>query len=140
MAELANCPRCNSLFMKGQATVCRDCVKQEEEEFQTVYAFVRQKKNRTATVPEIVRETGVAEYKIRDFVKAKRLHPSQFPALAYSCEKCGADIQEGRICEACAVDLQRVIQKQEEIQNALERNEKEDAGPVTYYSIKGKER
>ncbi|GGF31228.1 hypothetical protein GCM10010954_33040 [Halobacillus andaensis] len=140
MAELANCPRCNALFMRGPATVCRDCVKQEEKEFQTVYAFVRQKKNRTATVLEIVRETGVEEYKIRDFVKAKRLHPAQFPALAYSCEKCGADIQEGRLCESCAREIHQGVREQEELKSVTERNKKEDAGPVTYYSVKGKER
>ncbi|WP_101843026.1 TIGR03826 family flagellar region protein [Halobacillus sp. Marseille-P3879] len=140
MAELANCPRCNALFMKGPVKVCRDCVKQEEEDFQTVYSFVRQKKNRTATVSDIVRETGVEEYKIREFVKAKRLHPAKFPGLAYSCKKCGADIKEGQLCEGCTGQLQADMQKQEEIKAIAEKNKKEDAGQVTYYSVKGNNR
>ncbi|MCP3028098.1 TIGR03826 family flagellar region protein [Halobacillus sp. A5] len=140
MAELANCPWCHGLFMKGPAAICRDCVKQEEDDFQTVYSFVRQKKNRTATVPDIVRETGVEEYKIREFVKAKRLHPTQFPGLAYSCEKCGTDIKDGRMCESCTGELKEGVQKQEKMKQAAQKGKKEDLGQVTYYSVKGNNR
>ncbi|MFC7062465.1 TIGR03826 family flagellar region protein [Halobacillus seohaensis] len=136
MAELANCPKCNALFMRGPATVCKDCVKREEEEFQTVYAFVRQRQNRTATVEDIVRGTGVEEHKIREFVRSKRLHPAQFPSLSYGCEKCGADIREGRLCSNCTEEIQNGIQQQDQLNDIQERNKKKDLGNATYYSMK----
>lgn len=38
MSQLANCPRCNALFMKSSfQTVCVSCLKEEERAFETVY-------------------------------------------------------------------------------------------------------
>ncbi|MCP3031434.1 flagellar protein YvyF [Halobacillus sp. A1] len=135
MAELANCPRCHALFMKGPAIVCNDCVKREEEDFQLVYSFVRKKENRTAAIPDIVRKTGVEEYKIREFVKSKRLHPAQFPALSYGCERCGADIRVGRLCEDCTISIRSGVQMQDELDYLEACNKKEGLGPVTYYTV-----
>ncbi|UOR11668.1 TIGR03826 family flagellar region protein [Halobacillus amylolyticus] len=136
MAELANCPRCHGLFMKGSASVCQNCLKQEERDFQTVYAFMRKKQNRTANVMEIVEGTGVDEVTIRGFVKVKRLHPAQFPEVTYDCEKCGAQIRDGRLCESCTNEIQDGVRKQEELEQLGERNRKDDMGRVTYYSAK----
>ncbi|UOQ94403.1 flagellar protein YvyF [Halobacillus shinanisalinarum] len=136
MAELANCPRCYGLYIKGSALVCQNCLKQEERDFQTVYAFMRKKQNRTANVREIVEETGVDERTIRGFVKSKRLHPAQFPQLTYDCSKCGAQIREGRLCESCTNELQDGVRKQGEIDQLSERNRKDDMGQVTYYTVK----
>ncbi|WP_226580622.1 TIGR03826 family flagellar region protein [Halobacillus litoralis] len=136
MGDLANCPRCNALFMKGAATVCPACVKKEEADFQTVYAFIRKKVNRTATVDDIVRETGVPEKQIRKFVKQKRLHPAHFPNLTYGCEKCGRSIREGRICEGCNQSIQTGLQREERNKEFSERikETKKDYGR-TYYSL-----
>lgn len=137
MGDLANCPRCHAIFMKGAAVVCPACSKKEEEDFQTVYAFMRKKQNRTATVEEIEENTGVPEKRIRQFVKQKRLHPAQFPNLAYGCEKCGASVREGRICERCQRDIQTGLRQHE--QNESFRNKKIEAEQAkesrTYYSV-----
>ncbi|MFD2922567.1 TIGR03826 family flagellar region protein [Halobacillus naozhouensis] len=136
MTDLANCPRCHGLFMKGTASVCPNCVKQEERDFQVVYTFLRKKQNRTANMQEIVEGAGVEEVRIRSFVKSKRLHPAQFPQLTYDCEKCGAQIREGRLCEGCRQEIERGVQKHEEIEQLQERNRQDDVGRVTYYSVK----
>ncbi|MCA0971564.1 flagellar protein YvyF [Halobacillus litoralis] len=137
MAEVANCPRCNAIFMKGPSVyVCPDCKKQEEKDFQTVYAFMRKKQNRTANVQEIEYHTGVEEKLIRKFVAQKRLHPAQFPNLMYSCERCGGDIQDGRLCSSCTEEIHSGLNKMkrnEELEK--HKREAERAKNKTYYSL-----
>ncbi|ARI79140.1 TIGR03826 family flagellar region protein [Halobacillus mangrovi] len=101
-----NCPHCNAIFMKDTTYICPSCRKIEEEQFHTVYGFLRNKRNRTATIAEVVEETGVPQNQLREFVKQKRLHPAQFPNLAYLCEKCGAEIKSGRICKDCTKEIE----------------------------------
>jgi flagellar operon protein (TIGR03826 family) len=107
MGTVANCARCNAIFLKGTAMNCPNCRKIEEEQFHIVYTFMRKKQYRTANVIEIVEKTGVPEKQIREFVKQKRLHPAQFPSLGYCCERCGTEIKEGRICESCRKELKQ---------------------------------
>ncbi|MBX0357540.1 TIGR03826 family flagellar region protein [Halobacillus sp. Nhm2S1] len=136
MGELANCSRCNGLFLKGSSTVCPECRKQEEKEFHIVYAFLRKKQNRTATVEEIEAETGVSERQIRQFVKQKRLHPVHFPNLSYGCEKCGAAINEDRLCDSCKESIQKGLHARERnasLEAKKEQQEREKANR-TYYS------
>ncbi|TFB24383.1 hypothetical protein E3U55_02460 [Filobacillus milosensis] len=107
MGELANCPRCGALFLKGAQDVCKDCHNEEEEKFDTVYAFIRQKKNRMATVLEVSDATGVEESLIMKWVHKKRLHPASFPNLTYKCERCDNQIYEGNLCKDCAEELKK---------------------------------
>ncbi|WP_079478165.1 TIGR03826 family flagellar region protein [Halobacillus salinus] len=138
MGEVANCPRCNAIFMKGAATVCPECQKQEEKDFQTVYVFLRKKENRTANVKEIEYHTGVEEKLIRKFVAQKRLHPAQFPNLMYHCDRCGAGIQEGRLCDSCTEEIEGGLEKVERDKDFEKR--KEDLERLksnkTYYSLR----
>ncbi|WP_281658519.1 TIGR03826 family flagellar region protein [Halobacillus sp. Cin3] len=136
MGELANCPRCNSIFIKGTAVICQACVKKEEQDFQTVYTFLRKKSNRTATVNEIEAKTGVSKKQIREFVKQKRLHPSQFPSLEYGCEKCASPIQEGRICSGCSKELGAELEQVTRNEQFAGRiKDKEKIYRKTYYSV-----
>ncbi|RPF54353.1 TIGR03826 family flagellar region protein [Aquisalibacillus elongatus] len=105
MGDLANCPRCGALFLKGPLDVCQNCYQEEEEKFDLVYQFIRQKKNRMATVLEVSSETGVEEKLIMKWVHQKRLHPAQFPNLTYPCERCSNPIREGKLCKDCADEL-----------------------------------
>lgn len=101
MAELANCVSCGKVYAKHIKDICEECFKQEEKDFDTVYRFLRERKNREATLQKIVEKTGVTENVIITFIKNKRLRTSQFPKLAYPCEQCGTDIVTGKICEDC---------------------------------------
>ena len=139
MAEPANCPRCGKLFMKGPQTVCDACRKKEEDDFQTVYKFIRQRENRTATVEEISEATEVEEWQIRRFVKEKRLHPANFPSLSYECERCGALIQEGRMCNDCNAEINKGIQQHDRDKELGSRIKEQEQNlrkkSTTYYSV-----
>ncbi|WP_067727091.1 TIGR03826 family flagellar region protein [Oceanobacillus damuensis] len=136
MAELANCTRCEAVFVKNLRDICPNCYKKEEEAFQKVYKFLRIRKNREATLIEIVEATGVEETLITKFVKEKRLHAADFPKLAYPCENCGANIVSGKLCISCAEELKKELAAFEETEKITEEVRiREASGKSTYYAM-----
>ncbi|WP_433744813.1 TIGR03826 family flagellar region protein [Falsibacillus pallidus] len=135
MAEITNCPTCNSIFAKNAfRDVCDKCFKEEEKQYDTVYGFLRKRENRAATIPTIVAQTGVPEDLIHKFVRKGRFNIAHFPNLGYPCDKCGTIIKQGKICENCSSSLRADLQSfQNEQKRAAEIREKEKA---TYYSNK----
>lgn len=131
MAELANCSRCQAVFVKTIRDVCQTCYKEEERAFETVYRFLSIRKNREATMMEIVKATEVEENFIIKFIKEKRLRTSQFPKLAYPCERCGVDIIHGRLCGDCSDDIKSGLEYYDKMEKqAREKEEKAN----TYYT------
>jgi len=113
--ELANCASCGNVFAKSMRDICRDCYMKEEEDFKTVYKFLTVRKNRQATILEIVDGTGVDEDLIIKFIKEKRLRASEFPNLSYPCNKCGNPILEGKLCGTCKDSLINAIEYHEKV-------------------------
>lgn len=136
--SIKNCKSCGKVFADPVRDICRDCYYAEEEAFQTVYRFITKKKNREATITEIVKATGVEEELIIKFMKQNRLRASQFPKLAYPCESCGVDIVEGRLCESCKSSIQRDLKIHEDI-TRIKQEMKDDREPV-YYTINKEKR
>ncbi|MGD6817064.1 TIGR03826 family flagellar region protein [Metabacillus sp. 84] len=134
MNELANCPKCNALYVQTQfRTVCADCYKIEEKQFETVYSFLRKRENRKAKLEEVVEGTGVPEEMILKFIRLGRLQLSNFPNLGYPCDKCGGAIREGKICQSCTKDLHDQLgrlQREEEHQRQMAQNSQK-----TFYSF-----
>lgn len=112
MAELRNCPKCNSIFnYNGIREICSKCAADEEKMYETVYRFLRKRENRSATVQQIVKVTGVEEELLHKWVRKGRLQTALFPNLGYPCENCGELTQSGTICEACQKELKGELQK-----------------------------
>lgn len=143
MADLANCSRCGNLYVQTTRDICEACYKEEERQFEIVYNFMKKRANRQATIPEIVEATGVKEEVIIKFVKEKRLRTTQFPNLAYPCERCGQQIVEGKLCQSCSTELTGELKHQHDIEQVKKFNqekEKEKANQ-TYIAVdKGKNR
>lgn len=110
MVQLDNCAQCGEVFAKSVRDICLKCYEQEEADFQTVYKFLMKRKNREATMPEIVKQTGVKEETIIKFIKQQRLRATDFPNLTYPCEKCGTPVSEGRLCENCAQNIRKQVE------------------------------
>lgn len=125
MAELSNCPKCGRLFVKNLASICNECRKEEEKKFEIVYQYIRKKENRTATVTEISEATGVEEELIMKFVKEGRLRPTHFPNLGYPCDRCGKQIQRGKLCDQCQEDIKVELNKYDKEKERIEREKKE---------------
>ncbi|MFD2639007.1 TIGR03826 family flagellar region protein [Piscibacillus salipiscarius] len=128
MGELANCPQCGELFVKGAISVCQKCYQEEEKKFEKVYKFIRKRKNRTATMYEVASETGVEESLITKWIKEKRIHPSQAPNFNYPCEKCGNPISEGKLCPSCTDTLRKNMTEEADVKQ-------EAVNTMTYYNV-----
>lgn len=136
MAELANCSRCDAVFVKHIREICNNCYREEEKAFDTVYKFLRERQNREATMMEIVEKTGVEEALIIKFIKEKRLRTSQFPKLAYPCEKCGSQIVTGKLCGDCSAILKRELEQYEkEQQHSQAKKQEATERTRIYYTI-----
>lgn len=135
MEELTNCPNCNEIFMKNKfRDVCPKCWKQEEEDYDKVYKFMRKRENRAATIEQVVTQTGVKEETLLKFIKKGRIQLTNFPNLGYPCDKCGRIIRTGKICEKCTNELRedlKTFQSEEKRKQELLKKEK-----ATYYSAK----
>ncbi|MUK90807.1 hypothetical protein GMD78_20865 [Ornithinibacillus sp. L9] len=135
MAELANCSRCDAVFVKNIRDICHNCYKKEEQDFQTVYQFLRKQVNREATLIEVVDATGVEESLIIKFIKEKRLHTSQFPKLAYPCEKCGTNIVSGKLCSSCSSELLNELEQHEQVEQRAQLVKEKNKTQNIYYTI-----
>ncbi len=107
--ELKNCHWCGRVFAHASDTVCPDCRKQEEKDFDKVFDFLKKKKN--ATIAEVHEETGVEKRRIIKFIRQGRLltDTGEPFEIFVDCEKCGNPIREGRLCDRCADSLREQL-------------------------------
>ncbi|MGE5553704.1 MAG: MerR family transcriptional regulator [Betaproteobacteria bacterium] len=104
--ELRNCIRCGKVFMYVSKRVCPACQKEMDEIFEKVRVFV--KAHPGATVAEISAALEIDEQLINEFVREGRFDVVT-EALTVYCERCGKPIHRGRLCEQCAVMLDKEI-------------------------------
>lgn len=135
--QLDNCPRCGKLFLKAFRDICPDCYKEEQQNFEKVYRFVRKQENRQASMQDIIEGTGVSEDDISRFIREGRLRVSNMPNLGYKCESCGKTIKSGTICDDCKQQLAKELQKAEEIA-AIKERQRQESNRSSFYKIDGK--
>jgi flagellar operon protein (TIGR03826 family) len=104
--DLSNCPECGEIYVKNKfRNVCEKCWREEEAAYDTVSKYMKKRENRAATMLQVVEATGVPESLILKFIKNGKLQITQFPNFGYPCDKCGAVIRTGRLCEDCANEI-----------------------------------
>lgn len=129
--EIGNCPKCGDLFIPSAfRDLCEKCYREEEDAFERVNQFLKQKENRMASMMQVVEATEVDEELIYKFIRKGRIRLIHFPNLGYPCEVCGKRIQKGILCEDCMSevknDLEVFEKEQERQQEIMEKR--------TYYS------
>lgn len=135
MAELSNCPDCGDIFIKNLFREnCEKCFKEEERMYEIVYQFLRQRKNRAATMDVVIRETGASEKMLYKWIRKGRLQRALFPNLGYPCEKCGNLIQEGKLCKNCISQIKKDLDIFEEEKNRQQEIQERERSR-TYYSV-----
>ncbi|WP_100405462.1 TIGR03826 family flagellar region protein [Bacillus solitudinis] len=111
MKDVANCPKCGTLFVKALRPICNSCFTEQEKNYEKVSTFMRKKQNRMASIRELHEKTEVPLEQIHQFVREGRLLAKSFPGLGYPCESCGELIQEGRICATCKGNITGGLEK-----------------------------
>lgn len=109
--EIRNCKRCSRIFNYNGSGVCPNCFLQEQEDFEKVRDFLFVNPN-SSTI-EVSQGTGVDVKIISRFLKEGRLkgETEGMGDSTLTCDKCGCDIQSGRFCEKCIVEMQSDFKK-----------------------------
>jgi len=112
LPELENCKGCGKLFVRVSSPYCRDCLNEQEKQFDTVYSYIRKQENRMSTVTQVHEATDVDLDWIYQWIREGRLKTAVFPNLGYPCRSCGRTIQNGTLCEHCRKKLERDMQQE----------------------------
>ncbi len=96
--KIKNCPMCGKLFSDTGHKVCMDCYDQILEKEREVVAYVRD--HRGAKIAEICEATGAPAGMIKKMIREGRFEQIGVK-MTYPCEKCGAPIISGKICQQC---------------------------------------
>ncbi|MBE1555006.1 TIGR03826 family flagellar region protein [Sporosarcina limicola] len=138
MAELRNCPTCEDIFnFTGAREVCAKCTMDEEKMFEEVYRFLRRRGNRSATIEQIVEQTGMSKSLLHNWVRRGRLQPALFPNLGYPCNSCGGLTNKGKLCDRCTTDIKKDLKTFEAAQAFREAQEKRNK--LTYHLDRNKD-
>jgi flagellar operon protein (TIGR03826 family) len=127
--NVANCPRCGKIFVKGFNDVCPNCMKDLEQQYEKCVTYLR--KNRGATINEVSETTEVSMKQIIKFIREGRISIMNAPNMAYPCEVCGTLIRENPICEPCRGKLAKDVRNNAEDEQRKSQHVKND-GKVSF--------
>ncbi|MBP3722933.1 MAG: flagellar protein [Selenomonadaceae bacterium] len=109
--KIKNCQYCGKLYAEIGRGMCPDCLAKEDKKIEEVVTFVRA--NPGAKVPEIVKETGAHETLIKRLIREGRFEQMGVK-MTYPCEKCGAPIITGKLCQNCSDAIKQELQATQE--------------------------
>jgi flagellar operon protein (TIGR03826 family) len=132
LGNLANCTRCDALFVKTVRDICPKCYQIVEQEYEMVARFLRKRENRGATVQQVSEATGVSVRQITRFIKEGRISIVDNPNMGYPCENCGVLIRSGHLCDACTKELRREIGQQLDVDKRLAEERQMRSGSAAY--------
>jgi flagellar operon protein (TIGR03826 family) len=110
--NVANCPRCGKIFVKGFAEVCPNCLKDLEQQYDKCLKYLRA--NKGTNINELSEATDVSVKQITKFIREGRISIVNAPNMAYPCEVCGTMIRENTICESCRSKLVKDVRNNAE--------------------------
>ncbi|MFG6495423.1 hypothetical protein P8610_08705 [Fictibacillus sp. UD] len=124
MDNLMNCPQCGKLFVKYIREQCDVCFREEEQDYDKVYRYIRRSENRNATIIDVSDATKVSENKIIYFIHQGRIRVKGYPNFTYPCDGCQNPINDGRLCQICKDKLKSELS----IEDFIKRKQ-EEASP-----------
>jgi flagellar operon protein (TIGR03826 family) len=105
--QAINCPRCGRVFTKITKPICNACVKEDEDTFELVRAYI--KENPDQTLQQVSDETHVHVKRILQYIRDGRLEASTGMSDDVGCGQCGKPISKGRFCEVCAGEIKKNV-------------------------------
>lgn len=124
LGKLANCSRCDALFVQAVRDICPKCYQEVEQEYEKCARFLRKRENRGSNMNQVSEGTGVSVKQITRFIKEGRISVEGNPNLGYACESCGELIRKGNICESCMRGLKYDITQDLAVERRLDDEEK----------------
>lgn len=120
LGKLANCSRCDALFVQTARDICPNCHQEVEREYELCAKFLRKRENRGATIYQVSDATGVSVKQITKFIKEGRISVDGNSNLGYPCDRCGTLILRGNICETCMHSLKHDITQDLAVEKRLD--------------------
>jgi predicted amidophosphoribosyltransferase len=116
-ATLGHCKRCGRIFPKIYNDYCPDCILKEEQNLNTIKAFLAKVPDiKNLTIEEISENTGVDISDIFLYIKKRRLL-DLFNAVKLKCKICGTEIalssKQSFLCPKCNIQVIEIIEEQE---------------------------
>ena len=122
--NVANCPKCGRLMMKGPRALCPHCLQEIEDQYNRCLQYLRE--NKSCTLVELSEATRVPVSQITKFIREGRISIADHPSISYECEVCGTPIREGHLCDACRQRLVRDMNAGKEDEQVRARNALEE--------------
>ncbi|GED33884.1 TIGR03826 family flagellar region protein [Brevibacillus centrosporus] len=120
LGKLANCSRCDALFVQAVRDICPKCYQQVEQEYELCARFLRKRENRGSNIYQVSEVTGVSVKQITKFIKEGRISIAGNPHLGYPCERCDSLIHTGNLCDSCIDSLKHDITQDLEVMRRLD--------------------
>lgn len=136
LSKLANCSRCDALFVQTVRDICPKCYQLVEQEYEKCAKFLRKRENRGANIHVVSEATGVSVKQITKFIKEGRISVEGNPNLGYPCESCGIMIRSGNLCDACVKGLKHDLSQQLEVEHRLKDASQTQPGEASAYRRK----
>lgn len=127
--NVANCPRCGKIFVKGFAEVCPNCLKDLEQQYDKCLKYLRA--NKGTTINDLSEATDVSIKQITKFIREGRISIMNAPNMAYPCEVCGTLIRENTLCEPCRMKLVKDVRNTAEDERRNEELKKQE-GKISF--------
>ncbi len=96
------CPSCGGIFSYMGKPMCSKCIKKNDEDYTKVRKYIYEHPN--SHIDEVSEETDVPVKTIKQFLREGRLEMRNADG-SLICEKCGAAITKGAICDKCKNEL-----------------------------------
>jgi len=106
--ELRNCPKCGKVFSYMSNSICKECEKAEEDQFNKVRDYLNE--NPMCNMQVLSDETGVSMKKIMQYLRDGRLQISKGMVGELLCDDCGKPILSGRYCDTCIIKLNQHVE------------------------------
>jgi flagellar operon protein (TIGR03826 family) len=130
--NVANCPRCGKIFVKGFNEVCTNCMKENEMQYEKCLKYLRE--NKGNTINELSEATEVTIRQITKFIREGRISIMNAPNMSYPCEVCGTLIRENPICDSCRSKLAKDVRNNSEDETRKQEQAKQQ-GQVSFNII-----
>jgi len=101
--EPTKCEKCDSTDIKYDGVgeyICKKCGFLMLDDYGTVRRYIEA--NPGATQVEVSQATGVSKNKIRHMLRDSMIQIAPNSLVFMHCEKCGAEIRSGVLCEECS--------------------------------------
>jgi flagellar operon protein (TIGR03826 family) len=129
LQNVANCPQCGRVFVRGFRDVCPACYKKVEDQYDLCLKYLREHKN--CTIYDLNEDTGVSVRQITKFIHEGRISIADLPNMTINCEVCGIPIRENNICDSCRGKLAKEYKNVQE-DEARKQNNMQTEGKIQF--------